>query len=195
MQFRPESLRNIVKRLPLLILAAAIAAWFIVKPVRVIAPALAGVSCPQASVCIDDPGQLQSAVSLRDEALAFVASQIQPIQGQPRIIFCSTDACANAFGLGKRSAVTLGYFGTVIGPRAWKDYYVRHEMIHYLQVERLCTLATLLKPSWFVEGMAYGLSRYPRTPLAQPFEGYRSRFMAWYAGVGPARLWQVARGL
>jgi hypothetical protein len=70
----------------------------------------------------------------------------------------------------------------VIGPRAWKPFYVRHELIHYSQAERLGTLSLLLKPQWFVEGMAYALSQDPRAPLAEPFESYRRSFLAWYGG-------------
>jgi hypothetical protein len=105
------------------------------------------------------------------------------------VTFCSSQACADYFGLGARSAVTLGTIGTVIGPRAWKAYYVRHELIHYLQARELGVPQLLLKPSWFVEGMAYGLSEDPRAPLAQPFETYRTEFFAWYKSVGKERLW------
>jgi hypothetical protein len=66
---------------------------------------------------------------------------------------------------------------------------VRHELIHYLQARELGALQLLVKPSWFVEGMAYGLSEDPRTPLAQPFEGYRSEFLAWYRSVGKDKMW------
>lgn len=47
---------------------------------------------------------------------------------QPRIIFCSTDACFQSFGFKKQAGATIGIFGIVISPRAWKPYYVRHEM-------------------------------------------------------------------
>lgn len=51
-------------------------------------------------------------------------------------------------------------------PRGWEPHFVRHEMIHHLQAERLSTLTLLLKPRWFVEGMACALSDDPREPLA-----------------------------
>jgi hypothetical protein len=91
--------------------------------------------------------------------------------------------------------VTLGTWGTVIGPKAWTDYYVRHELIHHLQGQRLGVLNTLLKPPWFVEGMAYALSGDPRAPLAEPFEGYRRTFSAWMDAVDKGKLWENAGGL
>src|SRR5205085_647089 len=109
-----------------------------------------------------------------------------------RIVFCSTQACADSFGLGARSAVTLGTFGTVIGPRAWQPFYVRHELIHYEQFTKLGYLRVLRSPAWLVEGMAYGLSEDPRKPLAQPFESYREQFFAWLSGTDARAMWRRA---
>ncbi|SFU53407.1 hypothetical protein SAMN05216350_102416 [Polaromonas sp. YR568] len=178
--------------LPIII---AVAAWFFVKPVRVILPEAAGVSCLSASVCVDDAARFREANELYAEGLAFVTPLLESIHGRPRVIFCASRACADSFGLGARSAVTLATFGTVIGPGAWKPYYVRHELIHYLQAERLGTLGLLFKPEWFVEGMAYGLSQDPRAPLAEPFESHRRRFLAWHAALVKQTVWQAAEGL
>jgi len=134
-------------------------------------------------------------MALYDEASAFVAREVSPLQDSPRFVFCATDACASSFGLGVRSAVTLGLFGTVVGPRAWKPYYLRHEMIHVLQAERLGVFSLLFKPAWWVEGMAYGLSADPREPLAEPFQTERATFRAWWATIDRAQLWVLARDL
>jgi hypothetical protein len=179
-----------LKRLALILFAIVPAlAWAIVKPVRVLAPEWGGVTCTSATVCVDDLSKRAEAEALYAGAVAFVGEKVSPIPGRPRVTFCSSQACADYFGLGARSAVTLGTIGTVIGPRAWKAYYVRHELIHYLQARELGVPQLLLKPSWFVEGMAYGLSEDPRAPLAQPFETYRTEFFAWYKSVGKERLW------
>lgn len=192
MRLRRPSLKV---RLLAMLVAVPLVAWFAVKPVRMFAPELAGVSCVSASVCIDDATRLPEAASLYAEGMAFVPGALGGIEGKPRMIFCASQACADSFGLGARSAVTVGTLGTVIGPRAWKPFYVRHELIHYAQAGQLGTLRLLFKPQWFVEGMAYALSQDPRAPLAGPFEGYRGRFLAWYGGVGKQSLWQAARAL
>ena len=151
-----------LKRLVIVVcLVAPMVAWFVVKPVRVIAPELIGVHCVGDSICLDDQSRLDEALNLRQEALAFVSGSISSISGAPKIIFCSSEECAKSFGLGARSAVTLAKFGTIIGPRAWKPYYVRHEMIHYLQEERIGVFGALFKPKWLIEGMAYSLSQDP----------------------------------
>jgi hypothetical protein len=185
-----------LKRLALLVfIIIPLLAWVIVKPVRVIAPQLVGISCPRAVVCVENITQFQTAADLYSDALTFISAEVATIEGSPKVIFCSSEACAQSFGLGKRSAVTFGAFGTVISPRAWRPYYVRHEMIHYLEGERLGVLQLLFKPSWFVEGMAYALSLDPRSPLAEPFEGYRKQFLSWYASIDKRALWIEARKL
>lgn len=179
-----------LKRLLLIVVAIVPAlAWAIVKPVRVLAPEWGGVTCTSSTVCVDDPSKTAQAQALYAEAVAFVSGNVSPVEGEPRVTFCSSQACADHFGLGARSAVTVGTAGTVIGPRAWMPHYVRHELIHYVQARRLGVLQLLVKPSWFVEGMAYGLSEDPRARLSQPFESYRSDFLAWYRSVGKDKLW------
>ena len=182
-------------RLLVMLAVVPLITWFAVKPVRVVAPTLAGVSCLNASVCVDDPTRLVEAAGLYAEAVAFVPELLGPFKSKPRVIFCATQACADAFGLGARAAVTVGTWGTVIGPRAWESFFVRHELIHHAQAERIGTLRLLFKPQWFVEGMAYALSQDPRQPLTEPFESQRRRFLAWYGGVGPQGLWRAAREL
>lgn len=169
-----------------------LAAWAIVKPVRVLVPGVGKTTCVSESVCVDDISKADEATRLYFEALAYVAGDVAPVRGYPKVIFCSSEKCAESYGLGARSAVTVGTFGTVIGPRAWHPYYVRHELIHYLQSERFGVIPLLLKPSWFVEGMAYALSQDPRAPLAEPFEGYRSRFLSWYGAIEKGALWREA---
>jgi hypothetical protein len=182
--------RPSVKRLALLLVTAVpVLAWALVRPVRVVLPEFAGVTCVSEPICVDDRSQLPRAQSLYSEAVLHVSRDVAEVEGAPRFIFCATQACADSFGLGARSAVTLGTAGSVVGPNAWQAFYVRHELIHYVQAKKLGVLALLLKPSWFVEGMAYGLSQDPRTPLAEPFEGYRSAFVAWYKATGKEKLW------
>jgi hypothetical protein len=175
-----------------LVLVLPPAAWFIVKPVRVVAPTWVGVTCIRATLCLDEVEHARDAEALYDEAVAFVSARVAPVGAPPKVVFCWTQRCADAFGLGARAAVTTGTLGTVISPRGWKYWIVRHEMIHYVQARRLNVLALLLKPQWLVEGMAYTLSEDPRAPLAEPWESDRRRFQAWYAGVGKERLWEEA---
>jgi hypothetical protein len=171
------------------------AAWILVKPVRVLAPTLVDVRCLSATLCIDDPVRADEAQALYAEAEAYVSANVEQIGRPPKLVFCATEACAQSFGLGARAAVTVGTLGTVIGPRAWVPYLVRHEMIHYVQGRRINVLRLLFKPRWFVEGMAYAMSGDPRVPLPEPFEAYRRAFVEWYANVGRERLWEEARRL
>ena len=178
------------------LLALPVTAWAFFKPVRVIAPELAGVSCITDVICIDDPLLYEKASRLYENAIQFVDTSIGEIRHKPRVIFCSTDTCFHSFGLGKRSAATIGTFAIVVSPRAWEPYYVRHEMIHHLQKEQLGNLkAWISTPEWFMEGMAYSLSEDPRIVLSQPWQQYRSQFDAWYQQVGKQQLWAGAKNL
>lgn len=171
------------------------AVWAFIKPVRVVAPELAGISCINDTLCTDDVSRYQEAAKLYDEAWHFVDLSVGLIENKPRVIFCNSDACFQSFGLGKRSGATIGIFGIVISPRAWKPYYVRHEMIHHLQNEKLGMIKAWSAPKWFMEGMAYSLSEDPRPKLADPFEQYRSQFEDWYRLVGKEQLWIEAHDL
>lgn len=184
------------KRLALLIFVIVpLVAWFVVKPVRVLAPGLTSVVCPARGICVDEVSKFEEAKALHTESRAFVSTALAPLHDEPKVIFCSTVACADSFGLGARSAVTVALFGTVIGPNAWKPYYVRHEMIHVLQGEKIGVVSLMFKPSWFVEGMAYALSEDPREPLAEPFESDRKIFRKWYQTTGKESVWSAANQL
>jgi hypothetical protein len=176
----------------LLLVVVPLAAWFIVKPVRVVMPSIVGLSCPHHSVCVETQDVLPAATELYDQALDFVRNKVGAMQGQPVVVFCSTQACADRFGLGARSAVTVGNMGTVIGPHAWKPYYVRHELIHHLQGQRFGVLRLMFMPVWLIEGMAYSLSEDPRVKLVEPWQQYRDQFNAWLAKVGRERMWETA---
>lgn len=170
-----------------------IAAWAAFKPIRVVAPELLGLHCASSGVCVDDQQRLAEAEALRQEALAFVNRNVGTINNPPRTIFCATMACTHAFGFTNNAAYNVATWGIVISYRGWQPYFVRHELIHHLQNERLGTLnAWLLKPSWLIEGMAYTLSEDPRQPLPSPLEQWRDAFTKWRTATSHQNLWQAA---
>jgi hypothetical protein len=191
-----HSLMKIALRLALLVFVVTpLLAWFIVKPVRVVAPQVLGLYCPRKAICVESVDALPQATALYSEALAFVRGEVGLLERAPTVVFCSTQACADQFGLAARSAVTLGTVGTVIGPHAWKPTYVRHELIHHLQGQKFGVLRCMTMPTWLIEGMAYSLSQDTRARLAQPWQGYREQFDVWLLQVGRARMWQEAARL
>jgi hypothetical protein len=110
------------------------------------------------TICIDDTSRFQEAAGLYDDAAEFVDSAVGGMKRKPLAIFCATEACYQSFGSGRSAAQTIATFGIAISPRGWKPHYVRHEMIHHLQRERLGTLKSwLITPEWLTEGMAYSL--------------------------------------
>lgn len=194
--------RSLLRWMTLAILPGVLlGVWVFYKPIRALAPQLVGLTCSRCAargtICVDDTALATEAAALYDLALQFVNSTIGSIEHPPRVIFCSTDSCYHAFGLDKPTAHTTP-FGIIVSPRGWLPHYVRHEMIHHLQSERLgfWSLGPVQRwrsPAWFVEGMAYALSEDPRPELVEPYQGYRLRFQAWYQAVGKERLWEAAR--
>ena len=154
------------------------------KPTRVLVPQFFGVTCPTANICIDDLNKLEQAKELRNEAVDFVNSNVGTILNPPRIVFCSTQKCAESFGQYHAAAYNVATVGIVIRTQGWEKHFVRHELIHHLQNERLGSINAFLNtPPWFFEGMAYSLSGDPRRPIPNKLlEAYRHGFEKWHDG-------------
>ena len=185
---RPLSLRTAA--LVAMLCCAAPLAYAIARPAEVL-QSIAGFACANERVCAEDPSRLAEASALYQNAAEFLARSVAPLQRQPLAVFCSTPYCYSLTGESGSAAKTVGKFVIVISPRGWKPFFVRHEMIHRLQSDKLGVFGMYGKPEWFIEGMAYALSQDPREPLIEPFETDRARFRAWYSGVGKERLWST----
>lgn len=188
--------RRLLGRLVLLAtLAAPFAAWALMKPLRVFAPRLAGVSCYTGRICTDDASRLEELGQMKAAALSFVELKLGAIADAPRMIFCSTEACETSFGIGSRASYNVGTVGVVVARRGWQPHFIRHELIHHLQSERIGTFRMWLKtPTWIIEGMAYSVSEDPRHPLQQPWETYRQQYERWAATVPRSQLWSAVQG-
>ncbi|KVO67989.1 hypothetical protein WJ79_26940 [Burkholderia ubonensis] len=177
-----------------LLIALPIAAFAFVKPLRVVAPALIpGVTCPDADICTDDASKLGEARQLYGDGYARAAAVTGQFHAAPRVVFCATQACADAFGLGRRAAEAVGNVGVVVAPRGWRSFYLAHELIHFRQAEVLGNVAVATRPRWLIEGMAYSLSGDPRHSLGEPLESWRAQFDAWHASLGARDFWDASR--
>ena len=74
-----------------------LAAWAFVKPLRVLAPQLEGLTCDEL-VCVDDNSRRVEATRLYRDALESVQSSLGALHAFPRGVFCATTACSNKFG-------------------------------------------------------------------------------------------------
>ena len=186
-----------------LVLLAATAAfltpvslWAFGKPIRALAPEWAGVVCYEGGVCTDDPARVPEALSLKNEAMSFVKSWAGPFEAAPRMIFCTTATCDIRFGFKGNAAYNVGAKALVVAARGWKPYYIRHELIHCVQVERIGGFRMLLHtPRWLIEGMAYSASQDPRRPLKEPWESDRRQYEEWAQQIPPEDLWSRAAAL
>jgi hypothetical protein len=165
-----------------------------VKPLRVVAPELAGLTCTPDRICIDDPSRIDEARSLLVEAASDVGVELGPLRKRPTAVFCSTEHCASKFGLGRSVAFSVGTMGIIISDKAWHAHFVRHELIHHKQNEQLGVIhAWLFKPAWLIEGMAYSRSRDPRRPLPEPLDSWRAKYEQWEQSIpSSTTLWSAA---
>ncbi|MBV8625424.1 MAG: hypothetical protein JO174_18245 [Herbaspirillum sp.] len=190
------STRTLIALCGAFIIAAPMAALAIVKPLRVAVPAwMPQITCVSEHLCLDDLARRQEAETLYQHAGQIATDAVGPFRHAPRLVFCSTRACADTFGLGQRAAMAAGSLGLAVAPRGWVDFYVAHEMIHHRQAEQWGNLAMLTRPSWLVEGMAYSLSGDPRRPLPGQLEAWRAGFERWRAQTQGSDLWTAAQAV
>ncbi|MCB1782138.1 MAG: hypothetical protein KDJ34_19025 [Candidatus Competibacteraceae bacterium] len=177
------------------LLLSPVAGWAFYKPMRVLAPEWNEVTCISEEVCVEDLARAEEAKSIYELALNFVNSSAGVIRSNPRTTFCSSAKCFEVFGFhAPAKAKTVGVSGIVVGPSGWKEYFLRHEIIHHLQSEQLGVVGQWLSPKWFKEGMAYSLSEDPRE-LVEPLAKYRDEFHRWHQRVGKEGLWIEAKKL
>ena len=170
--------------------------WVFWKPIRALAPEWAGVTCYSGDVCTDDPSRVTEAVSLKVDAISFVKAWAGPFEAEPKMIFCTTESCEKNFGFKGNAAYNVGTNALVVASRGWKPFYVRHELIHCVQVERIGGFRMLLHtPTWLIEGMAYSASQDPRSPLPEPWETHRKRYDEWAKNIPADALWSHAASL
>src|SRR5206468_4852528 len=99
-----DSVHTMFKRIVFIaLLALPVAAWAFVKPVRVLAPQLAGLTC-HGEVCVDDPSRLPEATGLYENAVRYVRFSVGEFQAEPRAVFCSTKTCSRYFGFTSQNA-------------------------------------------------------------------------------------------
>ncbi|MFK5914689.1 MAG: hypothetical protein QM484_09950 [Woeseiaceae bacterium] len=183
------------KALLIIVALSPLASWALYKPMRVLSPELNGITCTKNNICIENTDRLSEATSLYNNALLFVNSSVENIKNKPRITFCSSEKCYNSFGFhAPAKATTVGISGIVVSPRGWNEYFIRHEIIHHLQSEKLGVFNQLLSPIWFKEGMAYSLSEDTQQ-LLEPWESHKNKFNNWYSNINKDEIWTHAKKL
>ncbi len=170
-------------------------AWALYPPLGVLTPSFSGLICVSEKLCVDDIARLDQAQKLYDEALEFVSTNLGELENAPRAYFCAHESCSTYFGMHHSVAYNVGTSGFAIKPNGWTAHFVRHELIHHLQNERLGSFHNFFfKPDWLLEGMAYSMSEDPRRPIPGDgsLEAYRSQFEKWYSELNEDDIWEAA---
>ena len=177
-----------------LVAAAPVLAWATFKPVRILVPALNGVTCTDR-VCVEDSTQLPRAAQLQREAVAEVGRKLVPLERPPLTVFCSSRECYRSFGGGMERGATLFDWGVILPPESWVPHIVQHEYIHMLQAQELGLAGRQRTPAWFKEGMPFFVSEPPAHDLPGYARPMVARYQAWEQLVGRKNVWHLAPGM
>ena len=177
-----------------LVVAMPAIAWATFKPVRILAPALNGVTCADR-VCVEDPSRLIEAMALQRAAVAEVGRKLVPLKAAPVTVFCSTRQCYHSFGGGMERGAALFNWGVILPPESWVPYIVEHEYIHMLQSQQLGLLGRQQTPAWFKEGMPFFVSEPPAHELPEYARPLATQYQAWEQRIGRDNVWKAAAEL
>ena len=174
-----------------LVVATPAIAWAAFKPVRILAPALNGMTCV-ARVCVQEPSKLALAQDLQNNAVEAVGQKLLPLEHAPLTVFCSTRECYHSFGGGMERGAAILNWGVILPPESWVAHIVEHEYIHMLQAEQLGLLGREGTPQWFKEGMPFFISAPPAHDLPDYARPLVAQYQAWEQQEGRGNIWQRA---
>jgi len=166
-------------------------AWAAFKPVRILVPALNGVTCV-AHVCVEEIYRLTEAQALQHHAVAAVARKLLPLEEAPLTVFCSTRECYQSFGGGMERGAAILDWGVILPPESWVAHIVEHEYIHMLQAQQLGLLGRERTPQWFKEGMPFFISSPPPGDLPDYARPLVAQYQAWERKEGRSTVWKKA---
>lgn len=167
--------------LTFIFVVGAVALAISVKSVRILAPQMFGLECVSETLCIDDVGRRDEAMALTADAKSFVSEELGGIVTDPTVLFCSTDQCFDRLSDPIVSAQYFWGARTILIGGDWEPFILRHELIHHWQNDNFGGPREALHlPMWFLEGMAYKLSRDPRDVIPNPeANAQREQFARW----------------
>lgn len=138
---------------------------------RALTPALFNVPSIEDSIYTDAPERREEFLTLLKEARSRSEAFFGPLQRSPRIIFCTTERCADTFGL-KPLGITYGRHLILLGPKGVNEMILTHELAHVQLHSSLGVqdIFTPRIPAWFNEGLASYLANDPRLTTYEPSE-------------------------
>ena len=189
---------KISRALTIMVLALVVAipafGWAAFKPVRILAPALNGMTC-RGSVCVELASELARAAQLQRDAVAEVSRKLVALEQPPLTVFCSTRQCYHSFGGGMERGATVFNRGVILPPESWVPHIVQHEYIHMLQAQQLGLVGRQRTPAWFKEGMPFFVSEPPTYDLPAYARSHVARYQSWEQKIGRKNVWQAAADL
>lgn len=182
-------------------LAALVLAAALPGPQRVIFAGDFGVTEISPRVWTDAPARAGELRALANGARARVAGFFGDVPPRPTLVFCTTRACAETFGIGG-NGLSIADMTVMVSPDGLTLGTLTHEMTH-ARLHRSMGPRNLIRqpyPTWFDEGLAThvaGHPDWPGTPTAADRARVRevTRFWQWddaWRALGVGRAYAAA---
>lgn len=152
------------------------------------APTLFGMRCAE-QVCVEAGEDLPRAIALVAAARATVAAQTGQRLAERNVILCNSAACYRRFGGGAERTISYPWLGMIVAGPVWRDYIIRHELVHWVQFSTFGALATMRMPVWKREGMAYALSKAPEDDIPEQYLPLIMTYRKWQGARPDDAIW------
>lgn len=152
---------------------------------RALTPSWFGLTQIDTQLWTDDPSRANELLNLTAQSEHPARAFFGSLTTTPRILLCTTPACAARFNLGP-IAVTLGYHAILASPGGVTPMILAHERVHS-ELHAYMGLSDLFSPrfpAWFDEGLASHLSHDTR--LTRPTD---ARDADWITSARTYRDW------
>jgi hypothetical protein len=169
-------------------------------PHRALCPACYGLTEIAPGLWTDDAANAPALRRMAGQGVATVSAFFGTPEATPRVIFCQTTGCQDAFDI-RPSAVTYGTSLILVAPKGINEMILTHELTH-VALHRRQGITDILDqrfPAWFDEGLASLVSNDTRLPSDIP-EAARQRiaearhFWQWGAAIVDLGGWKPAYG-
>ncbi len=168
---------------------------------RVVAPASYGLTEISDRVWTDAPRRGDELRSLANQARTRVRDFFGDIPPKPTLVLCTTETCAQTFGIGG-NGLSIADIAVMVSPGGLTLGTLTHEMTHSRLHRRMGPRNIVAQPypTWFDEGLATHVARHPNwggavTNYSRQLVREVRRFWEWddaYRDMGVGRAYASA---
>jgi hypothetical protein len=144
------------------VLASLVVGAALPGPQRMVAPDAYGLTEIAPRIWTDAPGRARELLNLADASRARVIDFFGDVPPSPKLILCTTRACARTFGIGG-NGLSIAAIAVMVSPGGLTRGTLTHEMTHS-RLHRSMGIRDIMRqpyPTWFDEGLATYVANHP----------------------------------